>query len=97
MEFSLPIGITADRSGNIYVCGGSVTTFIEVITPDIQRSRVILNKTSLDLVGICYDRDSDKLYVFDKIQGKVLRYKIEHSGTVQGLMKALMFPPTTET
>ena len=89
----MPVGITADRSGNIYVCGGSVTSFIEVITPDIQRARVILNKTSIDLITICYDCDSDKLYVFDKIQGKVLRFKIEHSGTVQGLMKSLLFTP----
>lgn len=90
VEFSLPVGITTDRFGNIYVCGGSVTSFIEVIKPDLQRYRIIYKKTSSNPVALCFDQDDSILYISDQILGKIIKYKIQHNGTVHGLMRAML-------
>ena len=89
----MPIGLTSDRFGNVYICGGSVTSFIEVCKPDIKRYKLILSKTSIDPVAMCYDKRDNFLYVCDKIQGKIIKYKIEHSGFVHSLMKSFVIPP----
>ncbi|KAL4228769.1 hypothetical protein ACF0H5_011811 [Mactra antiquata] len=85
VEFSLPVGITSDRYGNIYVCGGSVTSFIEIIKPDLKRYRVIYKKTSSNPVALTFDQDNNTLFVCDQILGKIIRYQIENNGTVHGL------------
>ena len=87
---SLPVGITSDGYNNIYICGGSVTSYIEICKPDLNGSKVIYNKTATDPVAMCYERHDNVLYVCDKIQGTVLKYKIEHRGLIQGLMSSFV-------
>ena len=90
LEGSLPMCITSDGQGNLYVCGGSINSFIEVFKPDLKGSKVIFNKKTQDLVAMCYDHRSNYLYVSDKISGRVLRYKIEQNGFVHGLMRSIV-------
>ncbi|XP_052804985.1 uncharacterized protein LOC128234655 isoform X2 [Mya arenaria] len=94
VEYALPTGITDDKIGNIYVCGGSWTSFIEIIKPDLRKYRVIYNKTSTSPVAMCFDKEKSYLYVADKIHMNILQYEIEHTGTVQGLMKSLLIGPS---
>ena len=95
-DLSLPVGITSDRFGNIYVCGGSMTSFIEVIKPDLRRYRMIYKKTSSNPVALCFNKEDNILYISDQIIGKVIKYRIQHNGTIQGLMRSMLIHSSSQ-
>ncbi|KAH3689507.1 uncharacterized protein LOC127864074 [Dreissena polymorpha] len=84
VEMSLPVGITSDRYGNIYVCGGSLTSFIEAIKPDMRKYRIIFNKTSSHPVAMCFDHECNLLYVSDKVRSHIICYQLQNNSTIQG-------------